>query len=456
MVNEAKNRHGLAREKTMSVLGGENIDEISGFKRCLEDLERSTTHDFVVTFDTDGASCATNIAPAQLESFVRRTRSNKSLHCRWFNLWGWTLEHQTAIKTLGEEYNVSPRLIHLMCPSKSSQDYQPLVTTRSNIDSNHESAFEEINSLEKALPANGRNLQGSSPGQPWDRNKPATSISEVVDDLWHFCSVDWGRRYLCIGFNGLFNLSAMLNKDVPSKPNATRIWSALLICDDGTVVSTFEAPNSISQDLLTVLRRNQVNIFLHLSRLHTHWISQNVLMQVNIRPLRHSKGDTDTKPFDVLEASSLLFYYLFDDWFATYSLISGRDHPYRERLELLRQKMMTSAEVDDVEALHQIGRQLTVLKRVYESYETIVSRILQKQRYLLPEAAVVARRESSHEPNPFHAYQPGQRLEATIPLASSALGRFERLLDRICLYALAEIEECLAEKEALVLMVSDN
>jgi hypothetical protein len=40
-----------------------------------------------------------------------------------------------------------------------------------------------------------------------------------------------------------------------------------------------------------------------------------------------------------------------------------------------------------------------------------------------------------------------------VRLSSSAIVRFERLLDRIKLYAVSEIDECLTEKESLVLMV---
>ena len=39
------------------------------------------------------------------------------------------------------------------------------------------------------------------------------------------------------------------------------------------------------------------------------------------------------------------------------------------------------------------------------------------------------------------------------PLSSAASVRFERLRDRINLYALSEIQECLDEKESLVFLV---
>ena len=41
-----------------------------------------------------------------------------------------------------------------------------------------------------------------------------------------------------------------------------------------------------------------------------------------------------------------------------------------------------------------------------------------------------------------------------VALASTATVRFARLKDRINLYALSEIQECLDEKESLVFLVS--
>ena len=47
----------------------------------------------------------------------------------------------------------------------------------------------------------------------------------------------------------------------------------------------------------------------------------------------------------------------------------------------------------------------------------------------------------------------GEDKATNVCLTSSAGVRFERLLDRIRLYALNEIQDCLAEKESVVLMV---
>jgi hypothetical protein len=114
--------------------------------------------------------------------------------------------------------------------------------------------------------------------------------------------------------------------------------------------------------------------------------------------------------------------------------------------------MLSTAELSHIERLHHIGRQVAVLKRIYLSYEQIIVRVLEKQE---PTAASL---KNSH-------YVQGDNLSASDLLidesqlglggflTSAARVRFERLKYRIRLYALSEIEECLDQKESLVMMV---
>jgi Mg2+ and Co2+ transporter CorA len=159
----------------------------------------------------------------------------------------------------------------------------------------------------------------------------------------------------------------------------------------------------------------------------------------------------------------MLFYYLFDDWLNTYSLIARREHRYARELNTLRIQMMSRAILEHIDKLHHIGRQLGVLKRVYQSYEMIIDRVLERQE------ATLASMKNSRLVNtgglqsmdgsnanipqirspPFHLDE-SQLLGVSI--SSAARARFERLKHRIRLYALSEINECLDQKESLVMM----
>ena len=132
--------------------------------------------------------------------------------------------------------------------------------------------------------------------------------------------------------------------------------------------------------------------------------------------------------------------------------------------------MLERAKVDLIDDLHKLGRQLGVLKRLYQSYELLVTRILKRQRWV---------REEGRRQQPGNAFSGtgselyniphrltswrtgfsedgGQEGLGGVQLSFAATGRFERLADRIRLYALSEIEECLTEKESMTFLVCSN
>ena len=114
--------------------------------------------------------------------------------------------------------------------------------------------------------------------------------------------------------------------------------------------------------------------------------------------------------------------------------------------------MFTKPQVPLIQKLHQYGRELAVLKRMYQSYELIIERILDRQK---PLHSSNGDPSGSHsEVSPLEGETPSRSQTFGAPLSSAATVRFERLRDRIKLYALSEIQECLDEKESLVFLVS--
>lgn len=127
-------------------------------------------------------------------------------------------------------------------------------------------------------------------------------------------------------------------------------------------------------------------------------------------------------------------------------------------MQLQRREMLEKASLTHVDQLHHIGCQLSTLKRVYQSYELIIERVLKKQEATLASlknSHVMSGRDSLASSLP----QVGSPLPLDadgllgVPLSSAARVRFERLKDRIILYALSEIQECIDQKESLVMMV---
>lgn len=133
-----------------------------------------------------------------------------------------------------------------------------------------------------------------------------------------------------------------------------------------------------------------------------------------------------------------------------------------------RRDMLERPIVGLVNELHWLGRRLAVLKRLYQSYELIMRRLLQRQRMLRDEARssrptipygatfgemeFVEMRQSSFVGSP--GVQDTTEKLVGVRLSSTAVARFERLADRINLYCLSEIDNCLNEKESLTFLVS--
>lgn len=112
--------------------------------------------------------------------------------------------------------------------------------------------------------------------------------------------------------------------------------------------------------------------------------------------------------------------------------------------------MSKKPEVKHVQRLHHLGQQLAVLKRIYQSYSLIIERILDRQKPVDMSNSTHLLQEGF---GPDKVMLTAQTRAYAVPLSSAATVRFERLKDRINLYALSEIQDCIEEKENLVFLV---
>lgn len=109
----------------------------------------------------------------------------------------------------------------------------------------------------------------------------------------------------------------------------------------GTVISIHELPsqeslNSLNArnatEALKYTRGHFLNAFRQLSKANDLSKDTNPLMKLSIRS--GSQTPQDGLKFTE-EAPGLLFYYLYDDWFASYSLVAREEHQYGAKLEQL-------------------------------------------------------------------------------------------------------------------------
>ena len=119
-----------------------------------------------------------------------------------------------------------------------------------------------------------------------------------------------------------------------------------------------------------------------------------------------------------------------------------------------RLSMFSKAELAHIDRLHHTGRQLAVLRRMYEGYELLIDRLLEKREPTLASLKNSAVASGDHSMTTSRQDFMTDSQIIGVSLSSAARVRFERLKQNVRLYAISEIEECLRLKESLVMMVS--
>ncbi|KAE8348855.1 hypothetical protein BDV28DRAFT_142567 [Aspergillus coremiiformis] len=447
-----------------------DIDDEAHFRAYLGHLQDAKTQNFVLDFGNDDAWCAVDLQEEDIALLLRSAKP-RFFGTRWINIWA-PEQQKDLIKTITSYYGVSERLQGMMCTDPVAR---PPQFTTSFVNSAHDRKIERShrasrsNDLEEAHAlkdlADPDEIQAAASFR-------GLTFSHVTNQIWHFCSVDYGPRYTCIGYNSLYVVPNVEFPNGQDLPNGRRLWSWLILCDDGTVISMQENPYpGVSapsewelKSVLGIVRRNVQIIFSGVSLRHSAQSESDSLVTIRVRP-SHG-GGPDQASIKQEDGPSLVFYYIFDDWVSSYALVARREHQYGVLLDRLREDMLSKPVVGLVNELHWLGRRLAVLKRLYQSYELIMMRILQRQRLLRDEA------KSSRPPLPIGPMfgetevvdlrQPALQSSLCLPsnpdisvgvqLSSPAVARFERLLDRIKLYCLSEIDTCLTEKESLTFL----
>lgn len=86
------------------------------------------------------------------------------------------------------------------------------------------------------------------------------------------------------------------------------------------------------KQLLAVIRRNLLNVFMQLSEVNDAHRKKNPINTLDIRP---SLLSNQSSSITIADSPSLLFYYLFDDWYTSYALVAKSEHQYAMELEKL-------------------------------------------------------------------------------------------------------------------------
>lgn len=338
--SEASNYEPLSDRET----GFRNLDLPDVLEDSVQQLCTPTARNFIVDFGDEEAWVSFD-QPAETINTLLDTPRPSNLHTRWINIW-FPFQQRPLLEILAQQYDFSPRLLALMSSDPRRMRQYPSQPIEQRNEAILRRSFEDIEKGLSSSPPPATDISSLSSSNP----ARTGNLYDIVDGVWHYTSLDQGRSYLCLGFNSLYNVHAVETgcgvseestgtKDAPL-PHIKRVWTWLLICADKTVISINEDLYPYSEGRLShpqqlvmmETRRNLINVFRSLSKVEDSREANPLVLL----PIRRRLGDTkeETAHRDK-DAPGLLFYYLFENWFNSYSLITRRESRYGMELEKL-------------------------------------------------------------------------------------------------------------------------
>ena len=438
-----------------------DLDDPQQTDNLIHTVQSSNTRNFVLDFSDTAGRVSFNLSASSVDALINVERPSP-LNTRWINIW-YPRSHKALLERLAKQYDFSPRLLALMTSDptlpRRSQSSLPAGKSHPKFWSRQSRTSTSESETEKGLDELADHASLSSYDSIQQGN-----LYKIIDDLWHYSSIDFGRNYVCIGYNSLYG-TKHAGEDVGESllPCCTRVWTWLVLCEDSTVISINEDPfpfsegrlDPLQQRILAETRRNLVNVFRSLSAAGKG--SFAIQHPMALFPIRLQVGDTaEETAHRQSDAPGLLLYYLFENWHNSYTLITRRESRYGVELSQLRAEMFKLPKLCHIDRLDSIGTELGVLRRHYESYNRLIDRLLEPVSATtasLQNSAIVseASRTSLDTVRPVVTEKESM---LGVGMTSAARTRFKRLRDLIDLYALSEVEEYIKQKDSLVTMVS--
>lgn len=306
-----------------------SLDNPSNIDQLMDSVRSTSSSSFVLDFSDETAWAGFDLSTSSITALLDEERPDV-LNTRWLNLW-YPFQHRPLLELLAKRYDFSPRLLALM----SSDPKQPRKTA-----SRASPPKPDQSKLKKFWSRRSSRSEDNEAFADLDEMSEQTSIASVdsvvrgnlyriADNLWNYASIDFGRQYVCIGFNSLYGTRQPSTGEDDSTgplPHCTRVWTWLVLCEDNTVISINEDPfpfadghfNSFQLRVMSEIRRNLVNVFRSLSTVHEQpLLSHNPLM---LLPIRVRLGNTpEETAHRYSDAPGLLFYYLFENWHNSYT-----------------------------------------------------------------------------------------------------------------------------------------
>ncbi|KAF7533452.1 hypothetical protein G7054_g7049 [Neopestalotiopsis clavispora] len=460
----------------------EDFDDERVFKETEKHATSEECNNFVLEFGANGAQVVRDLSKDQFEVLLSEQQRDGDHPIRWINIWD-TSASKDVVEVIGQKYAFSERLISLMMNDKAMQQRAKQQGRKrknaasSNRNQSNMSSRRQRTTVtsQQTDPEKGMNDDSSTttPVVP-DKStaKPPDEELELfylLKNTVNYFSIDHTDRALCIGDHWLYQRpdTKTLRSDINENFLPPKHWLWLVLCDDHTVITLNESPDledapkgregeqeDWKQELLKKMRANSLDVLIQQSihgmkRYEQRPLSQNSIRQAwsktkarsgkpSLSRINSDVGPVESSPDTTLEddATSSLFYYLFEDYSAAGPLKeAGRI------LEDLGPKVLGSAERksrvrsrDIIKPLHLLSKDLRTLKHLFENYMTVIGKILAATRRpgTAPSldhmhTSILVKSDSNLSESMLLETNP----ERKVFLTASALQRFDRLKDRL-------------------------
>lgn len=176
-----------------------NFDLEGNFDLFDKRIRNPNSINFCLDFGETDAFCACDLSS---DSFSRLLSAPRPpyLHTRWINVWQ-PYNQKNLIRVLGQHFDFTPRLLGMMCSdpipprSQSLHKKKSSSTLRSRI-SHRSGRSGSSRSKAQEPPIDSEESIGMTEMMHSTQLEMAQNLShyQIVNDVWHWSTVDWGRR----------------------------------------------------------------------------------------------------------------------------------------------------------------------------------------------------------------------------------------------------------------------
>ena len=183
---------GDKMEEVKAIPGFYNLDDLEVCAKVEEAVSKGTTWNFAVEFDSEKAYAALDLKEDILQRYLMVERAPKQ-STRWINIFA-PDRQPLLVKQIAQRYNFSPRLTGIMCSKQHTPKAVGIQDTTSPSLPNGQPKTNR--KKRKSTESRSSDLEMHKTATTLTHEAPALDLShyKLVDEVWHYCSVDWDPR----------------------------------------------------------------------------------------------------------------------------------------------------------------------------------------------------------------------------------------------------------------------